>query len=70
MFRQHSIQKKETRLLIIDDKILLTVVAVQSITFTMKKLLRYYLNLLGLEVGMIANFHAPALEIETVGYDR
>ena len=71
MFHQQPLQEKETRLLIVDDKVILTPVAVRGITFAMKNRLRYYLNLLGLEVGIIANFHTPHLEIETVTkYDR
>jgi GxxExxY protein len=65
-FRGQPIEKRETRLLIVDDKVLLAPIAVRQITPTLRGRLRQYLRLLGLKLGLIANFHAPSLEIETV----
>lgn len=65
-FRGQPIEKRETRLLIVDDKVLLAPVAVREITPRLKGRLRQYLKLLGLKLGLIANFHASSLEIETV----
>ncbi len=65
-FRGQPIERRETRLLIVDDKVLLAPIAVREITPRLKGRFRQYLKLLGLELGLIANFHAPSLEIETV----
>ena len=60
------IETKETRLLVIEGKILLACVAVSAITESMRLRMRQYLKLLGLKLGLIGNFHAPHLEIVTV----
>lgn len=65
-FRGQPIEKRETRLLIVDDKVLLAPIAVREITPAIKGRFRQYLRLLGLKLGLIANFHSPSLEIETV----
>jgi GxxExxY protein len=65
-FQQQPIETRETRLLIVDDKMLLAPIAVYQITPRLKGRFRQYLKLMGLKVGLIANFHAPSLEIETV----
>ena len=65
-FREQPIETRETRLLVVDDKVLLAPVAVRQITPTLKGRFRQYLKLLGFELGLIANFHAPSLEIETI----
>ena len=65
-FRGQPIEKRETRLVIVDNKVLLAPIAVREITPGLKGRLRQYLKLLGLKLGLIANFHAPSLEIETV----
>lgn len=65
-FRGQPIERRETRLLIVDDKVLLAPIAVGEITPGLKGRFRQYLKLLGLQLGLIANFHTPSLEIETV----
>jgi GxxExxY protein len=65
-FRGQPIEKRETRLLVVDDKVLLAPIAVRQITPALRGRFRQYLRLLGLKLGLIANFHAPSLEIETV----
>jgi len=65
-FRGKPIEKRETRLVIVDDKVLLAPIAVREITPALKGRCRQYLKLLGLKLGIVANFHAPSLEIETV----
>ena len=65
-FRGQPIETRETRFLFIDDKVLLIPIAVREITPKFKKRLRQYLELLGIQLGIIANFHTPSLEIETV----
>lgn len=65
-FRGQPIERRETRLLIVDSKVLLAPLAVRQITPGLKGRFRQYLRLLGLKLGLVANFHTPSLEIETV----
>jgi GxxExxY protein len=65
-FRGQPIETRDTRLLIVDNKVLLAPIAVHEITSTLKGRFRQYLRLLDLQLGLIANFHAPSLEIEAV----
>lgn len=65
-FRGRPIETRETRLIVVDDKVLLIPIAVRSITPLLKQRLRQYLKVLDLRLGLMANFHAPSLEIETV----
>lgn len=65
-FRGQPIDVRETRLLVVDDKVLLAAVAVRQITPASKARLRQYLRLMGLKLGIIANFHAPSLDIQSV----
>lgn len=64
--RGEAIQERSTRLVIVDHKVVLTPIAVNEITSTMKHRLRQYLKILGFELGMIANFKDPSLKIEMV----
>ena len=65
-FRGQPIETRKTRLLVIDKKVLLTPIAVRQITPELITRFRQYLTILGLKIGLIANFHAPSLEIEIV----
>lgn len=65
-FHGHPIETRETRLVIVDDKVLLAPIAVRKITPVSKGRLRQYLKLFDLKLGIVANFHAAILEIETV----
>lgn len=65
-YRGRPIESRKTRLLVIEGKLLLTCVAVSAVTAAMQLRMRQYLNLLGLQIGLIANFHPPQLEIITV----
>jgi GxxExxY protein len=65
-FRGHPIETRETRLLIVGDKVLLAPITVHKVTPALKGRFRQYLKLLGVKLCLIANFHAPSLEIETV----
>lgn len=65
-FRQQPIEIYETRLILVDNKVLLACVAVREVTEILKGRFRRYLELLKLEIGLIANFHATKLEIETI----
>jgi GxxExxY protein len=65
-FRGQPIETRETRLLVVDKRVLLAPIAVREIAPKIKGRFRQYLRLLDLKLGLIANFHAPSLEIETV----
>jgi len=65
-FRGQPIEKRETRLIVADERVLVVPIAVRRITRRLRGRLRQYLGLLDLKLGVIANFHAPHLEIETV----
>ncbi len=65
-FRGQPIETRKTRLLVVDNKILLAPIAVREITPKLKGRFRQYLKLLGIQLGLIANFHTPSLTIETV----
>lgn len=65
-FRGQPLQERNTRLLIVDNKVLLTPIAVRKITPSLKGRLRQYLKILGFELGMIANFKDYKLKIEMV----
>jgi GxxExxY protein len=65
-FHGQPIETREVRLLIVDNKVLLAPIAVREISPRLKERFRQYLKLLGLEIGLIANFHALSLEIETM----
>jgi GxxExxY protein len=66
LFHGRPVETRETRLLVLDEKVLLTPVAVREITARLKARLRQYLALLGFRLGIVANFHAPSLEMEMV----
>jgi GxxExxY protein len=65
-FRQQPIETRETRLIVVDGRVLLAPIAVRAITPGLEGRFRQYLKLLGLKLGVVANFHAPSLVIETV----
>ncbi|MCB0115149.1 MAG: GxxExxY protein [Caldilineaceae bacterium] len=62
----HPIETKEVKLLIVEGKILVACVAVSVVTEAMRLRMRHYLRLLNMQLGLIANFHAPNLEIISV----
>jgi GxxExxY protein len=65
-YRGQLIETRETRLLVVENAVLLAPVAVRSITPKHKQRFRQYLKLFDLELGLIANFHSTSLEIETI----
>ena len=65
-FRGQPIETREVRLLIVDGRVLLAPIAVREITPRLKGRFRQYLKLLDLRLGLIANFHTPSLEIQSV----
>ena len=65
-FRGQPIETRETRLLIVDEKVLIAPIAVLTITPALRARFHQHLQLLGLKLGLIANFHAPSLDLVTV----
>jgi GxxExxY protein len=65
-FRGKPIETRETRLLIVDNKVLLAPIAVREITPIIQRRFRQYLKLLDIRLGLIANFHAISVDIQTV----
>jgi len=65
-FRQQPVETRETRLILVDDRVLLVPIAVLGITPKLRGRFRQYLKLLGLKIGLVANFHTSSLEIEVV----
>ena len=65
-FRGQPIETRETRLIIADERVMVVPIAVRGIKKAFRGRLCQYLKLLDLRLGIIANFHAPSLEIETV----
>lgn len=65
-YRGQPIERRDARMIVVDRKVLLVPVAVRQITADMRLRLRHYLSVLKLRLGLMANFHAPSLEIETV----
>jgi GxxExxY protein len=65
-FRGRPIETREARFLIVENKVLVAPIAVREITPKLKGRFRQYLRLLDLDLGLVANFHAPSLQIATV----
>lgn len=65
-YRGHHLGDQVTRLLCVEDALLIAAVAVQGLTEGMKKAFRVRLAQLGLEVGVLANFNATKLEFVVV----
>jgi len=65
-FHGHPIETRDTHLLIVDNRVLLAPIAIRQIAPRITGRLRQYLRLLDLKLGIVANFHAPGLEIATV----
>ncbi len=65
-YRGQPIERRDVRVLVVERKVLLAPMAVRQITPDLQMRLRHYLSVLKLRLGLIANFHAPSLEIETV----
>jgi GxxExxY protein len=65
-FRGQLIESRECRLLTVENKVLLAAIAVREITDLYRNRFKRYLGLLGLNIGLMANFHSTSLEIETL----
>lgn len=65
-FHGQILEARPAHFLVVDDKVLVLPVAVRSISTEIKGRAAQYLRLLGLRIGLVANFHAPELQIQTV----
>lgn len=65
-YRGQPIETRESRLLIVNGLVALACVAISATTPAMTLQMRQYLKLLDLSLGLIANFHGPQLDIQTV----
>lgn len=63
-FRGHPIERHWVRFLEVNDGVLLAPIAVRQVSASLRSRYQQYLHNLGLEVGVIANFHSPELKIE------
>ena len=58
--------KQRCNVLIIDDKVMVTPIAVKVVTRAMREQFKAHLRRLELKMGLLANFHSESLEIETI----
>ena len=65
-FRGRTIETRDVRLLVVDDSVLLSPIAVTTVTPLIAGRIHQYMKMLGLKLGMIADFSAPTLQIHTV----
>lgn len=65
-YRGQLLESSPAHFLIVDGKVLLLPVTVCDISGETRGRASQYLKLLGLRIGLIANFHAPGLQIQTV----
>jgi len=66
LFRGHPIETRDARLLVIDEKVLLTVMTTRTISHRHQIQLRHFMQQFSLQLGLIANFCKPSLEIVTL----
>ncbi len=66
LFHNQLLQNVYCRLLVVDNCVAVATVALKEITDVHRQKLERYLKWLGLKMGMLANFHKPSLEIETL----
>ncbi|MFN8444707.1 MAG: GxxExxY protein [Caldilineaceae bacterium] len=65
-YQGHTIGTHETRLLLIENKILLATIAVTAIDEAMKRRMKAFMQMLEVELGLIANFYQTELEISFI----
>lgn len=58
--------RQPCNVLIVDDKVMVTPVAVRSVTDAMRNQFKAHLRRLSLKIGLLPNFHGERLEIETM----
>jgi GxxExxY protein len=65
-YHGEELERSPAHFLVVEDKVLVLPVAVRNISTEIKWRAAQYLRFLGLRIGLIANFHAPELQIQTV----
>jgi GxxExxY protein len=65
-YRGELIGHQECRLLVVDDKVLVAAVALGSINEAERRKFKMYLKRLGLQIGLLANFHDVSLQPEVI----
>jgi GxxExxY protein len=65
-YRGELIGHQECRLLVVDDKVLIAAVALGSINEAERRKFKMYLKRLGLQIGLLANFHDVSLQPEVI----
>jgi GxxExxY protein len=65
-YHGQELETAPAHFLIVEDKVLVLPVAVRNISTEIRGRAAQYLRLLGLRIGLVANFHAPELQIRTV----
>lgn len=65
-FRGQPLETKPLQLLIIDEKVLLTIMTTRAIAYRHEVQLRHFMQQFDLQLGLIANFCKPSLEIVTL----
>jgi len=65
-YHGQELETSPAHFLIVEDKVLVLPVAVRNISTEIRGRAAQYLKLLGLRIGLVANFHAPELQIQTV----
>lgn len=58
--------RQRCNVLVVDDRVMVTPVAVRAVTDAMRNLFKAHLRRLDLKIGLLANFHGASLEIETI----
>jgi len=65
-FHGHHLGQDECRLIIVEGRIAAAAFALKSVTETHQQRLRRHLHTLGLQLGLLANFHGTSLHIQPV----
>ena len=65
-YQGHSLGQQDTRLILVEDKVLWATVAVKHIDEAMKLALKSRLKLLDIQLGLIMNFNSTQLELAIV----
>ena len=66
IYRDELIGHQECRLLVVDDKVLIAAVALGSIDEAERRKFKMYLKRLGLQIGLLVNFHDVSLQPEVI----
>ena len=65
-FRGTVLGNKETRLLLVEQKVLVATVALTEVTAAHREKLRWAMSVLNCKLGLIANFYPAALDVQFV----